>query len=300
MPLPKYVALREGTYYVRRPLPLDVQPAFGGRREIWRSLRTTVRREAEARSHGVLADIEREIAAKRRELRAADEERAFLASDRFDSALRAHAALANAMMTGGTHYAPRPGMVDDAVIAQQIAWGNWQPRPASRGDALEAIDHDLAELEAERETAGLVSSIGEDGEPDFGSIPVRFVPALMERLHELIEADRRTLEAQRAIIAGTAEQAPAGSGAEPAKGDTLAGLMALWEAHRKPAARSRIEARTAVGRFERVVGRLPYTRHHRRARAPLQGRLAGRRWAEERDPAEALGDAPRAAEHGDG
>ena len=84
MPFPKYVALREGTYYVRRPLPLDVQPAFGGRREIWRSLRTTVRREAEARSHGVLADIEREIAAKRRELGAADEEQAFLASDPFD------------------------------------------------------------------------------------------------------------------------------------------------------------------------------------------------------------------------
>src|SRR5688572_23931443 len=93
LPLPKYVVLREGTYYVRRPLPLDVQPAYGGRREIWRSLRTTVRREAEARSHGVLALIQREIAAKRRELRASDEERAFLGSDRFDSALRANAAL---------------------------------------------------------------------------------------------------------------------------------------------------------------------------------------------------------------
>ena len=138
---------------------------------------------------------------------------------------------------------------------------------------MEAIDHNLAELDAEQETAGLVSSIGEDGEPDFGSIPVRFVPALMERLHELIEADRRTLEAQRAIIAGTAEQAPAGSGAEPAKGDTLAGLMALWEAHRKPAPRSRIEVRTAVGRFERVVGRLPYgaitDEHARRLKADL-------------------------------
>ena len=76
--------------------------------------------------------IEREIAAKRRELRAADEERAFPASDRFDSALSARTALASAMMTGGAPYAPRPGMVDDAVIAQQIARGNWQPRPASR------------------------------------------------------------------------------------------------------------------------------------------------------------------------
>ena len=67
------------------------------------------RREAEASSHGVLAHIEREIAAKRRELRAADEERAFVASDRFDSALRARAALANAMMTGGTPMRRDPG-----------------------------------------------------------------------------------------------------------------------------------------------------------------------------------------------
>ena len=100
------------------------------------------------------------------------------------------------MMTGGPP--PRSGMADNSVIAQQLAWGNWQPRPMSRGAALEAIDHDLAELEAERETAGLVSSVGEDGEPDFGTVPVRFVPTLMERLHELIEADRRTLEARRA------------------------------------------------------------------------------------------------------
>ena len=157
---------------------------------------------------------------------------------------------------------------------------------------MEAIDHDLAELGAERETAGFVSSVGEDGEPDFGSVPIRYVPALMERLHEMIEADRRTLEAQRAIIAGTAEQALTGSGAEPAKGDTLAGVMALWEAHRKPTPRTRIEA-TAVGRFERLAGRLPYgaitDEHARRFKADL---LADDR-VEERHPAEALGDAPR-------
>ena len=184
----------------------------------------------------MLADIEREIEAKRRELRAADEERAFVASDQFDLALRAHAALANAMMTGGTHYAPRPGVVDDAAIAQQIAWGNRQPRPSLRADALEAIDHNLAELDAEQETAGLVSSIGEDGEPDFGSIPVRFVPALMERLHELIEADRRTLEAQRAIIAGTAEQAPAGRRAESRRATRW---PASWRSGRRTGSRRR-------------------------------------------------------------
>ena len=66
-------------------------------------------------------------------------------------------------------------MVDEAVIAQQIAWGNWQPRPASRGDALEVIDHDLAELKAEREMASLISSVGEDGEADIRTVPVRSV-----------------------------------------------------------------------------------------------------------------------------
>ncbi len=120
-----------------------------------------------------------------------------------------------------------------------------------------------------------MSSVGEDGEPDFGGVPIRHVPALMERLHELIEADRRTLEAQRAIIAGTAEQPSARSSAVPAKGDTLAGLMALWEAHRKPSPRTRVEARTAVARFERVNGPLPYAavtdEHARRFKADLLG-----------------------------
>ena len=177
------------------------------------------------------------------------------------------------MMTPCTHYAPRPGMVDDAVIARQIAWGNWQPRPASRADALKRSTTIWGNLRQSGKPRALVSLVGEDGEPDFGTVPVRHVPALMERLHELIEADRRTLEAQRAIIAGVAEQPSARSAAEPAIGDTLAGLMALWEAHRKPAARSRIEARTAVGRFERVVGRLPYRaitdEHARRFKADL-------------------------------
>jgi hypothetical protein len=165
MPLPNQVVGRRGTYDIRRPPPLNVQAAVGGRREIWRSLRTTLRKEAEARSHGVLGGIEREIAAKRRELRAADEERAFPGFDRFDSALSARTALANAMMTGAAPHAPCHSMVDEAVTAQQIARSKWEPCPASRADALDAADRDLAELKAEREMASLVLSVGAAGAP---------------------------------------------------------------------------------------------------------------------------------------
>jgi hypothetical protein len=42
------------------------------------------------------------------------------------------------MMTGGTPYAPRSGTAD--AIARQIEWGNLRPRPASRADALEAVE----------------------------------------------------------------------------------------------------------------------------------------------------------------
>ena len=107
MPLPKYLRRRGDAYYVRRALPLDVQAAFG-RKEVWVSLRTASRREAEARSHAAIARITDEIEAKRRERRAASEERAFLASDRFGAALAAHAGAAQSLEGGGQPFVWHP------------------------------------------------------------------------------------------------------------------------------------------------------------------------------------------------
>jgi hypothetical protein len=38
-----------------------------------------------------------------------------------------------------------------------------------------AADRDLAELKAEREMASLISTVGEDGEADIRTVPVRSV-----------------------------------------------------------------------------------------------------------------------------
>ena len=92
MPLPKYLRKRGDTWCVRFPVPLADQAAFG-RKEVWKTLGTTSRREAEAKSHAAIAGIKDQIEAKRREVASgvAGRER-FLASDRFDDALARHVA----------------------------------------------------------------------------------------------------------------------------------------------------------------------------------------------------------------
>jgi hypothetical protein len=133
-------------------------------------------------------------------------------------------------------------MVDEAVTAQQIARGKWQPRPASRP------------MRQMRPTAIWRNS------RQSGKWRLWYCrSALLERLHELIEAE-------------------------------LAGLMALREGHRDPSPRTRIEACWPL-RAARQPLALRF--HHGRACPPLQSRPADRRPVDKRHPPEALGHAAR-------
>ena len=91
----------------------------------------------------------------------------------------------------------------------------------------------------------------------------------MARLQEFFEADKRTMEAQLAVIRGTdrVDHIEA-ENAEAADRNSLTGLAEVWKAHRKPTASSQADMRTAIARFERVNGPLAVSGDHRRARPP--------------------------------
>jgi integrase len=129
--------------------------------------------------------------------------------------------------------------------------------PRSRAEALARIDADLEALDDELACATLVVGRDEDGGPVFG-VPERHLEAVMAVLAERIEADRRTLEAQRAIVADAAAGEAGAKVGSAAAGRSLAALSALWVAHRSPAPSSQADMRTAISRFERVNGRLAY------------------------------------------
>ena len=59
--------LRGSTWYYRRSIPRSLRPLMGGKRELWRSLRTTDRNEAQARSLAVGLDVERDLQALRKQ-----------------------------------------------------------------------------------------------------------------------------------------------------------------------------------------------------------------------------------------
>lgn len=54
-------------YYVRVPIPLELQPFHGKKKEIWRSLGTPDRREAQSRAYRMVADVRDELAGKQNE-----------------------------------------------------------------------------------------------------------------------------------------------------------------------------------------------------------------------------------------
>ena len=174
MLLPKYLRQRGDIYYVRRALPLDVQAAFG-RKEIWVSLRTTSRREAEVRSHAAIAKITGEIEAKRREMRAAEQEREFVGSERFTAALRPIRGDAS-LEGGGQGYARRARTAEEqASVSMRPQTRPYAPAPEVQSGGGGADRGDLAELEAVRSRASLVRSVDPDGEPDFGSSRSEYV-----------------------------------------------------------------------------------------------------------------------------
>jgi hypothetical protein len=225
-------------------------------------------REAEAKSHAVLAELARDFEIKRLAQTIEQSERTFLDSPALDTAAAKVHALMNAMELGGAGYAPAPG---HGLTADELEFGiktgSWRRRPERRAEAIHEVDAALEELEAERAGTSLVRWVDEDGEPAF-VIPTRYVGRVQALLDELFEADRRSLEAQRAVIAGDDD----GDAAERSE-TSLAALARLWEAQRKPAARTRLEMQAAIARCERVNGALPYAEvtdeHARRMKTDL-------------------------------
>lgn len=124
------------------------------------------------------------------------------------------------------------------------------------------IDLALEHLEAEREH-GVIYAVGEDedtGEPNW-ILPARYMDRFEAWLQEQFDADQRSLEALKAQFSGAGEgesQVAESGGATATPPGRLDDLVAVWEQQRKPARSSRHDMKTAVARFQRVNGPLPY------------------------------------------
>lgn len=101
-----------------------------------------------------LADIEWVVPDERRQGKAIRGDEAFLASDRFEAALRDCAGATQGMETGGQPFAPTwatVGTRKDVALARLT--GHVRPRPTARADALKHIGHGASELDGEHAQA---------------------------------------------------------------------------------------------------------------------------------------------------
>lgn len=277
----KGLLLRNGFWYLRKHVPEPLRPAFNGQREVWRSLGTTDRREAERRFHPAMAQFNKELEAARRRLRAGADKAERMASPKAEAALHRFSDVARRMHFPLQSFAPPIDSAEASdFVKVALELGQVQERPRSRAAAVEMVDRALAELEWERENA-VHLSLGrdQDGEPHW-VVPVRYLDALEAWIGEQFEATKRTLEALRvefeAMGDGEAASGPAADDASadaPEMGGRLADLAAVWESQRNPARSSRHDMRTAIARFSRVNGALPYrgitVEHVRRFKADL-------------------------------
>jgi integrase len=137
-------------------------------------------------------------------------------------------------------------------VALQIRTGQSQARPSSRAAVIAHFDRAIADLEVDGANVSLPVLLDGDA-----TLPERYRAALETRLRELIEADRRTLEAQKAILTGANHTGDPVQADQVGKG-SLTDLSAVWLSQKKPARSSQADMRTAIGRFDRVNGPLPY------------------------------------------
>jgi integrase len=217
----------------------------------------------------VLAGIEQEFDKCRRALGAHVQELAFLASGVFDKALERQSAVSRGTLGAGV-YARHPVTPEDHdAVTLAVSTGAGLPRPSTRSAALASFDDTLSEIEYEAGQAQVVLPMDEDDSAILTGVPARHAAAIKETLAGLLEADRRSLEAQRAMVAGVE-----GGKAVAAMGKaSLTQLSVVWSTQRKPTARSVAEMHTAIGHFERVAGPLPFPEitdeHARRFKADL-------------------------------
>jgi integrase len=288
MSLPRYIIRRGDTYHVRKPVPLDLHDAFGGRKEITRSLRTKSLKEAVAASYGVLAEIEREFDRSRRAANVEEEDRQFLASDQVDTVFQQFAGITRGTV-GAVSFARRPSSPEDAQAAElAIRTGQAIARPTTKAAALQGLNATLAEVEYDAAQVGVALPMDEDDHATLTGVPARHIEAAKAFLAERLEADRRSLEAQMTAIAGTSGDKRA-VGLASAEAASLTALSTRWKAQRRPKPTTQNDMRTSIRRFETVNGPLGYrditVDHARRFKdnlindAKIKGATKARLWS---------------------
>jgi len=275
----KNLLQRNGFWYLRRSVPEPLRPLFGDKKDLWKSLGTKDRKEAERRFHDAMTKLNAEFQAAERAVNAEAEEAAQMASARADAALSKFTRLAGQLGLPNPTFAPAdPSPEDRSFIDKALELGQLQSRPKSRSEAMAMIDQALEALAWEREH-GWTFAFGKDsdGEPIWG-VPERYLDPLTQFLEEQFEATKRSLEAIRAQFQDAADSFASGSvplaqAEKTAKPGSLRSLVTVWTVQRTPARSSQADMKTALDRFERLNGPLPYggvtTEHVRRFKEDL-------------------------------
>ncbi|MCI0752754.1 site-specific integrase [Teichococcus vastitatis] len=272
---------RGEVWYARAFVPLRLQAAVR-KKEVWRSLGTKDKKAAERKLHHVLAETNASFDAVEKQLNAEADEATFLASERGRAALEQLNARLNSMhlpsfgspinIPEGADYAQR-AFIEEALRLIQPDTG-----PQSRAEAIEICDNALAELARER-AHGVQLAIGsdQDGEPIW-CVPVRHLDAVERFINEQFDADEAKLRAIRDQLLAQQDTTVTKASKQARPGadlGSLQALQALWIRTRDPAAKTQTESRTALTRFERVNGPIPFRdvtpEHLRRFKADILG-----------------------------
>jgi integrase len=201
-----------------------------------------------------MASIGREFDAARDSLKAGQVEMAYLASPEFEEvADRISDARARVGLSFGS-MAPRVTDKESAAYAQyMVEMGFNSPRLKSKDEAIAQLNDAIGSLEFERKhETSFVTGIDGEGEAEF-IIPIRFVEKVQAYLFELMDAERKSIEAAK-----TSLQLGGGIGSGTDIRSGLKELEILWIKYNSPASQSQKEMKTAIKRFEAVNGPLPY------------------------------------------
>lgn len=250
--------LRQGVWYWRVYVPLDLKDQYPGRPDLKGSLNTKSRAEARRLAAQKYAECQQEFenhrAAKRaveklkeEQAAAIEREKAFVDSEEFKKVK----ALVIKM-------AQQRGMPVDEIPEIEITNDPKNPyvvkeRTLNRFDVLDVIRDINQEIDIDSMASSFVKSISVDGDPDY-VIPSHLVDRAQQYLKQLIEADKVTLVSVRSMLEGN-EQANV---SQPEKRN-LHVLKLAWIKERNPGPSSINAADTAIKRFIEINGDLEYT-----------------------------------------
>jgi len=216
--------LRGSTWYYRRFVPLKLQPLLGGRREVWKSLRTSDFDEAKLLSLRVGQDVEKEFQALKK--------RAATLQASPETLARAYE---KATLTTDTQWRATRGAVDDETLDAELL-------------ALTSAVEDHAEA-LRLGDAAIISKLLDEVLSEQGL----HVPAQRraEFAHALLRAHVRALEVVTKRTRGEWNGEPS---AEQQDGTTVEDLLDAYLRERKLGSKSEAEIRAAYRRFMAVGG----------------------------------------------